>query len=297
MPFPNIIDSSMRDTYASGCGEKFSNAYIHNLRAPVFNIDLLFGGAFAKGIETTRKEFYILGKPPGEAIAAGMNAALQTWGKDVEVPEDKPKTASTLLCLLDSYWKEWPIATDRLRPATSDGIEFSFAIQTGILHPDTGHDIPYVGRFDMLGTFDGMIMPVDEKTTGRSFFNFGKGWSLRGQFIGYVWAARVYRFAAERLLVRGCYVGKYEEAFASVFIEVTDQQIARWHRQLLIDIENMIEDYRRGEFDKAYGSSCTMYGRPCEYLPLCEATVREDWLSAYNVVEPWNPLGAPGGEL
>ena len=82
-----------------------------------------------------------------------------------------------------------------------------------------------------------------------------------------------------------------------MFVEVTDQQIARWHKQLLIDIENMISDYQRGEFDKAYGSSCTAFGRPCEYLPLCEATNRDDWLSAYNVVEPWNPLGNPGGEL
>jgi hypothetical protein len=117
----------MRDTYSSGCGEKFANAYVHNLRGPGVNLDLLFGGA-AKGIETTRKSF-IEGKGHQGCHRRWFERRTQYWGKDMEVPEDKPKTANTLLLSPRPHWREWPIHTDRLRPATPDSIEFSFAIK------------------------------------------------------------------------------------------------------------------------------------------------------------------------
>lgn len=293
MSFPHVFDSTIINE-ASRCEERFNNQFIENLSLPGESVDLHFGSCFAKGVEVARKSFFYNGRNSDEALCDGLNAAAHHWGSFDE-PQGHVKNLANLLLALDGYFDQWKLGEPPV-PYDDKALEFTFSFPLGLKHPDDGEDIFYAGKFDMLGRDDTIVYPVDEKTTGKNFFNWSSGWSLWGQFIGYQWACKKLKIPVDRLLVRGIYVGKNDCKYIQHFTSATDIVIKRWHENVIYKIQRLIEQYIEGRFVQAFGTACTMYS-PCPYMDLCQATRREDWLTAYHVREPWNPLAKPGGEL
>lgn len=300
MPFPEVVDSSMLNTFRS-CPRQFAESYVNQIGLPGTNIHLHFGACFARGLEVARKGFYIEGLSEEQAIEKGINSALLQWG-DYE-PPPKPKTFKTwggLVELLLSYFKQWPMGSDVVRPAFGESaIEFSFGHPLDIQHPDHGGSVIYAGRFDMLGAIDRMPVVVDEKTTSRNFDSqWSSGWNIRGQFIGYIWACRVADIPVDKVLVRGCSIMSAGPGFIQDFVTVADHMIDRWFRQTFIDIKRMVESYKEGYWDYNFGDACKdpLSSRRCAYQTLCEASHREDWLQHFEKKPAWNPLHRPGGE-
>ena len=296
--FPAVIDSTMVNDFRR-CPTRWAERYINLLELPGESVDLKFGGCFARGLEVARKNYYMQGRSDAESVSLGLQAAARDWGYFDE-PQGHAKCFDTLMLAIDGYFKQWPLGfapIPYLSGNTGDSVEYSFAIPLlGTKHPDTGAEIIYGGRFDMLGKDGDLIYPVDEKTTGRSFFNWASGWNLWGQFIGYQWACQLRGLPVRQLLVRGIYVSKTEFKYIQHFVSSTQVVIDRWLEDLVLTVEQMIAMYQRQYFPRVYGTACKMY-KPCEYLDLCEATRREDWLSMYKEAQQWNPLLRTGGEL
>lgn len=287
--FPSIIDSTILTTFRA-CPKKAQYSFFHNLGGGK-SIDLHFGGAFAAGMEAARKAHFISGLSPEQSVAAGMNKALEFYGDfDSERHDTKPKNVGTLLSAMEGYFQEWPLGSDGLVPLNGrDGIEFTFAIPVpGFQHPDTDEPLLYGGRFDLLGEYLQLSSIVDEKTTSSFSSNWISQWSLRNQFLGYVWAARHYGVHVTQVIVRGVAIQVKEIKFLQALIIIPDFMLERWYIQLQHDLERFIAAYRAGYFDFNFADSCTSFGG-CQFQELCKAKEPSEWFGNFSQ-RNWSPL-------
>lgn len=299
--FPEIIDNTRRSSWTH-CRQQFFRGHVQNLRTKgATNIHLHAGGCFARGLEVCRKAFYGEGLETDEAEALGRQAMLAFWG-DFEVPEGKEnKGLANLLKAFDSYFLEYPLATDRIKPLISangePAVEFTFSVPIpGTRHPTTGDPLLYAGRFDMLGLYNGQLFAVDEKTATSLGDQWRRQWDLDSQFTGYCWAAGQYGYKVAGAIVRGVGLLKTKISHAEAIVYRPQWMVDRWLSQLVRDCTRMTEAYKRwlaldndSEWDYALDKAhCDAYSG-CAYKLLCSTPEPDNWISSYEVSE-WDPL-------
>lgn len=294
IPFPAVIDNSMRSRFVH-CEGEFYYGFLENLSPTGTSVHLHAGGAFAHGIEATRRAFYIDGKSEGEAIAIGATALLEYYG-DYECPPDSPKSAQRMAGALVFYFDHYRLGTDYIKPwsdGTGHGIEFSFSIPLPVCHPTSGDPIIYCGRFDMLGQHDdGSLFVVDEKTASQLGSSWSKQWGLDSQFTGYCFGARAFGKPVVGAIIRGVSILKTKYDTAEQIIYRSDWEIERWYKQLCRDVEQMIEIWKAGrdsvnwQLDK---SACGAYGG-CAYSLLCASRNPEPWKRVNYEPRVWHPM-------
>lgn len=306
--FPEVIDNTMHSNFKE-CPRKFNYAHIRNLqKSSGKGIHLHAGGAFARGLEVTRKAFFVGGASQSAAILAGQEAIVEFWGE----PDYEPymlgnKGLDRLTLGLEYYFDRWPMATDFLTPYLTDSgehcIEFKFALPLPILHPDTGRPILYAGRCDMIANYHGQLIVEDDKTTGQLGEQWVKNWTLDSQPTGYCWAARTLGHAVTGAIFRGVSflsLKKDKESgetllhmsYGGAQAIVTRQtwQIDQWYEQLLRNINRAIVAYKEGYWDLALDKhSCNAYGG-CPYIEPCQNRNPEPFLENNYHVVVWNPL-------
>lgn len=305
LSFPQYIDSSTLSTWRS-CRRKYFWSTISSLYPLGKSVHLIAGGAFAAGMEAARGLAFRRDRDhqPSHSnlLEAAFKAFIKEWG-DYIPPDESPKSFSNVFQALAFYLTQYPPEKDPIQPyisATgSPAVEFTFSIPLDIAHPETGDPILFVGRFDMLGSYNGLPCIVDEKTTGK----MGSGsWALRGQFMGYCWACQQLGLPVNVAVVReiGLYVKDYK---VQQHMEQYPQHlIERWHHQLILDITSMKEAYEQIQISSGMGwednsnlhypynfaDACTAYGG-CAFQPLCLAKDPEPYKSSYANYR-WNPL-------
>lgn len=291
--FPEVIDNSIRSNFVA-CEAKFHYGFIKNISPAGTNVHLHAGGAFAHGIEATRRAFYENGASSDDAIAKGVAELLLFYG-DYECPPESPKSAERMAGALEFYFQRYPLTDDYLRPwsdGTSTGIEFSFAIPLPIAHPVTGNPILYSGRFDMLAenSRSGELFVVDEKTASQLGSSWSKQWELDSQFTGYCWAAKQYGKPVVGAIIRGVSILKTKYDSVECPIYRSQHLTDRWYRQLLKDIQRMIEIWKTNDpsyqLDKG---SCGAYGG-CSYSILCNSSTPEKWIPVQFEPRVWHPM-------
>ena len=170
------------------------------------SVHLVAGGAFAAGIESARRAFFLDGADGATAEGVGLAALIRHYGS-LECPADSPKSLERVCGALEFYFERYPLGRDGANPITlaggKRGIEFSFAEPTHILHPVTGQPILYTGRSDMIAERAAGIYIYDEKTTSSLGASWGKQWEMRSQFTGYGWAAKKQGIKVAGMIVRG----------------------------------------------------------------------------------------------
>ena len=288
--FPTVIDSSMRGTYRD-CPQKFYQNYILHRQTPGTNINLLFGGCFAKALEVVRDAFTTEGLPIEEALVAGATEARAMWG-DFQPPEGKNKTLPRLVEAIAEYFHEYPPYSDHIQPWRAGGkpcIEFSFSYPIDVKHPVTDEPILIAGRCDMVGDYHGACYAVDEKTTTQLGPSWLKQWHLRGQFTCYTWALLQAGFPAVGAIVRGMSILKTKFGHAEVLELRPQWMIDRWYEQFCYDVEDMIRDWKRGYWSWDLNSSCSDYGG-CSYLGLCTVKNPDEWAKSEYEIRRWNPV-------
>lgn len=268
------------------------------------SIHLHAGAAFARGLEVARLAWYTgAAATPDDAIAAGWGALAEAYGSfDDNFPTNK--TCARMGEALVSYFDEYPLDTDVLKPAVFNNrpaVEFRFAVPLPIENPSTGDPILYTGRFDMLGEKDAQLFVVDEKTTG----SLGEYWSARyelsSQFTGYCWAAKEYGYPVVGAIIRGIGLLKYDIKHAQIPLYRPDWMIEEWYRTLLHDIRRMILAYEKWRqtdgwdpevWEPNLADECGSFGG-CEYRSVCGIApeVRDKLLEINFVKRPWDPLG------
>ena len=154
--FPGVIDSSMLSAFRA-CPYKAYLSYIEHWKPKFESVHLVAGGAFAKGIEVARKEFFEKGADREAAEALGLSALISAYG-NFDCPSDSAKSLSRMVGALEFYLSNYPLGNDGAEPITRAfgrrGIEFSFIEPLDLQHPTTGDPILYSGRADMVASLE-----------------------------------------------------------------------------------------------------------------------------------------------
>lgn len=306
--FPQQIDNTIRSAWKA-CRRK---ALLQNFigwqpRGPE-SVHLHAGGAFARGLEVTRKAFYGDGLDADDAIGLGWAALQAAYQVDYDSASlgRSAKTPDRMGAALVDYFDTYPLATDWIKPAfRQDGapaVEFTFAIPLPLVSPETGEPILYTGRFDMLGQSGDKFFVVDEKTSGSLGEYWARRYELSAQFTGYCWAARTFGFPVVGALIRGIGILKTELKHAEMPLYRPDWMIAEWYHELVQEVGEMIDAWRALDDDMAnqwhplifnpdYNEACGAYGG-CKYQPVCKTAPigREKLLEANYEKRLWVPL-------
>lgn len=307
--FPRSVDNTMLTCFDS-CPQRFFDEFCVRISPFGISPDLHAGGAFAHGMETTRRALYRDHTTLIEALAQAYIAFTQFWGT-YEPPRSNPKTYLATFCALIDYFREYPPHEDTLQPHRSaDGtpaLEFTIAIPLPINHPQTGEPLLYSGRFDMLAVNDGdhgELCVVDEKTTKAFYKNWASHWSMHGQFIGYVWATQQYDLPCEHFCVRGIAIQKTQyQHLQHGPVHIPHYHIERWHHEMLQKVMEMVDRFTRmlsakdrvGEWENphrywrmSFGDACSSYSG-CSYVGICTQPDPRRWYYDFER-RIWDPL-------
>jgi hypothetical protein len=291
--FPQVIDSSILTTYA--CPTKFFYQYCLNRHPARKSVHLHAGGAFAKGIETVRKAFYLENKPLDQALFDGFRAFTTYWGDYDQTGVSgtgQYKSFENMAMAMFDYFRQYDPRSDHIQPfIKKDGtpaVEFTFAIPLPINHPETGEPILYAGRCDMIGQMKKQVVLVDEKTAYSIATDWSTPFSMRGQFIGYTWAAKEFGIPASACAVRGISIQVKNIKHVEAIIQFPDHAIQSWHKEMLNKIESLITHWKNKDFPMSYGNECGSFGG-CSYLDLCKSANPDMWIDTFDT-RKWDPL-------
>ena len=293
LPFPMYLDNSAISSFKK-CPKDWYYSYLRALTRKGGNIHLHAGGAFAAGLEATRKAFYDQGLPEEDSILAGLEALTRFWG-DFDEPDSTRKTYPVMLLALIEYFLQYPLATDIIRPfkpagASSSAIEFTFSIPIPeVLHPVTGQPLLYSGRFDMLAERDGVLFVEDDKTASQLGTQWMRNWLLDSQFTGYCWAASTYGYPVAGAIIRGVSILSSGFGHAQSIVYRPQWQIDRWYESTIHIMKMMIAYWEQDFFPLVLDkSSCNSYGG-CSNHQLCESPNPETWIDINFEPRHWNP--------
>lgn len=299
--FPSVIDASMRSTF-SACPRSFYWQYVRRLRLKSTGIHLLAGGAFASGLERTRRAYHIEKLSESRSIYLGVCQIVSYWmheapkieGRVEEFPDHNKSLNRVCGALLD-YFCEYPLPTDFLKPLVIGDMVFletSATMSLDVAHPETGEEILYAGRSDLVAEYEGGLYIDDEKTATQLGDTWLRKWDLRGQFFGYVGLHRAYGIDAAGVITRGISFLKNSYGHAQVPVHISDWQVETYFRQVKRDTKRMIAAWLEGgmeAWDQSFDDSCTAYGG-CPYARLCLKLDPEPWLTIDYEEHTWNPL-------
>jgi hypothetical protein len=290
----------------SACQTKFRNSYLHKKAAHSESVHLVFGGAYASGLEAMRRSFYGEGVTLLQARERGQKALLHHWlatGFPAS-PENTPKTLANCVKAFDSYLDYFNPSTDYIRPmvygdSCEPAVEFTFALPIpGVYHPQTNEPLLYSGRFDMLAQANAgdALFVVDDKTAGQLGKSLTNSMRLKAQFTGYVWACQQYGYPVTGVIIRATQALKTKIEHAELVEQRPSFMVERWLGQLQSDARGMIEAWQNWTFSHSFDEACGSYGG-CEFQDCCTAFNEEEVLLAMYKNRDWDPLHAtPSGE-
>lgn len=290
---PLYIDSTMLTAFRS-CERKQYWGFVQNIQPLGQSIHLLAGAAFASGCDAARKAQAQVSFPLSteQLLEAALPAFLKSWGEYEADPEDAKNFHNTFSAFETYICERYHPFYDEVQPYRFPNgqlaSEYSFSIPLDIKHP-SGDPFIFVGRFDELGLWQGSLpVLLDEKTTSQMGASWSRQWDLRGQFIGYAWAARQLGYPISTVIVRGVAIQKTQHQFQQLPVSISDHLIDEWVEELYNTLTRYITCYTTGKWSKCFGDACSAYGG-CSYLDLCKAKHPENWITNYEV-RTWSPI-------
>jgi hypothetical protein len=292
--FPRGIDNTMRTAW-DACQRKFLLAHIYNLRKTDPSMHLVFGGAYAKGLETARRLWYMGERDLPHILGTALIEIIREWHTELADPLlNEAKSLPNCLGALLYYFETWPLDRDWVEPTLINGkpaIEFSFALPIGVGHPESQDPILYTGRYDMLADFQGGLAIYDDKTATQLGASWVRGWDLDSQVTGYMWGAQQHGFRVDTAIIRGVSILKHQFGHSQAIQYRTKWHIESWTNLMHRNITDMIEAFQAGpdEFLPSYGQACKAFGG-CPYRDLCDKENWEEWIEPDYQHYVWDPL-------
>lgn len=290
-PFPEVWDSSMLAALKA-CPQLFYKVYIAEWKSKGLSIHLHAGGAFSKGIETTRRLFYDHNWTADDSVAFGMWTLIQSYG-DIIIDEESAKQCLDMAGAFLFYWDNYPLNHEAAYPIILPGgrraIEFSFVHPLGIAHPVTDQPILYSGRTDAILQYAGAPYIFDEKTTGQMGPTWPRQWKLRSQYAAYSWGAKEAGIPVKGVVTRGVCILKTEYKTAESIDNFLDWELDRWYSEALEWISDAIRYWKTGRWRYNLDSSCSSYGG-CGFQNVCKNEDESPWLETYFERRHWNPV-------
>lgn len=293
--FPTVLTSSTR-AYHAACPKKFFYSTLCGLipRGAQANIHLHAGGAYAKALEATRKEFYST-KDYDAAISLGFTALVKSYGEYIPPPGEK-KTFERMVAAFIEYLVRFPLETDHLKPyENKPRVEFSFAFEIpDCFHPVTKDPLLYGGTLDVgLVDWNGLLFFLDDKTTSRMGPIWRHQWPLRSQFTGYTVGLTnaMPELDIAGAIVRGMNILVNECQAQEVITMRPKWLVERWKERLVIETKRMLEQWHSNYWPNLgeENGECVRF-RPCTYHTLCASQYPEAYIDAEFEVLRKNPL-------
>jgi PD-(D/E)XK nuclease superfamily len=278
------------------CPRKFQYKYEMNLAPVDEGVDrpIMFGDAMHRALATLYlgTAFDHVQCPCGtfcdfckarpiQRIAAEF---LEHYPTDPDDTRD-PRTRIRGLELLAAYLNKW-----KREPFRVLAVEVPFSLQ-----PEP--ELEYVGKMDLLVEENGLVLPIDTKTTSRTGYLFDAQFKLSVQITGYVVIASVITGQpVHQAIINGIRVsGKIEPdtTFFRQHTSRTPEDIAEWEEHIR-DIHRLILQFRESRFPKAAPYACVAYNRLCEFYQLCTsgAATRQTLLeTAYKPRPEYDLMG------
>lgn len=290
-PFPAVLDSTIIAAFRS-CARKAELEFFHHYKPRDPSVHLHAGAAYASGLERARRAFYENGAPDSSAIPFGIRATMEAYGS-FECPPESAKSLERTVGAIEYYFTRYPLASDAAKPIVlpggKRGIEFGFVEPLDETHPETGDPLLYSGRMDMIVSFEGMTLGLDDKTTSMLGASWPRQWDLRSQFTGYSWGAGRQGVKLDGWLVRGVSILKTKYDTLQAITYRPQWQIDRWYKQLLRDIRRMKACWEEGYFDYNLDHACTEYGG-CIFRDVCLMQEPQPLLDMRFQRRAWNPV-------
>ena len=236
-----------------------------------------------------------------------MRQLIKDWGYDEQADAVFANTKKEFHRVAEMFIKHFDrfgLATDKVRPAFLDGkpaVERSFTLELDIKHPDTGDNILYHGRYDMLAEYAGGMWGFDDKTCSQLGATWANQWEFRTQFTGYLYGAKVHGIPLLGMIVRGACFYVSSADFAESITRRQQWQLDQWWDDLHQTVFQMVEYYKRAkEVGGApisafrlfpargmFNEHCKSYGG-CEMASLCSSNHPQRWLRDFGV-RVWDP--------
>lgn len=253
------VDSSAIDLFQT-CGRRFDFEIRRRLLPPGGpSHHLQVGAAVASAMDSLRKR---------NSLEAAIVALASSFPFDLALgPKSFPNCVRAVVAYAERFANHpvWEVVAS----------EFSFTVEI------PGHpDISYVGRVDALlrSKATGLLFVLDDKTSSRIGPSWIKKWTLRGQFIGYVWALRQLGYDVQGVVCRGIKLGPKPEIYevGPIFV---DNLIEDWTRKLSAITSLM----KQGPYLPAFADHCSWcpWHDTCLYGTLDQARENPD---------PWDPV-------
>lgn len=293
LELPLHIDSTMLSC-ARSCLQKFKDEFCLGLRPATLSIDLHAGACFASAIENVGRLVWQDGLPLETAKLRAFALFMDQWGDFVPL-KDTPKSRERVWEAIDQYFLQWPPASDHVQPYMLDGkpsFEFTFGIPLqpadGWPEHPSGQPFVYCGRFDLLGQIGSKLCVRDEKTTTSIGNSWSEQWTLRGQFLGYLWACQQSGLTIDTVVVRGVGILKTKITLVEAIKTYPQSRIALWLEQTRRDLWRIRRAWDENYWDYNLADACTSYGG-CSFRDLCASDNPERWYDSFTV-RRWNPL-------
>lgn len=304
--FPEVFDSSLANEFKE-CPQKFYLNSIQWWKGRGRSVHLHAGGAFAHGIEASRRAFYqgitthekqVLPITPYDSetsVAVGVGALLEFYG-DFVCPEGIAKTPERMAGALEFYFENYPLLQDQddpiVLPGGQLGIEFGFVEPLEVCHPVTGQPILYSGRMDAILNHAGSKLLTDEKTATSLGPTWSRQWDLRAQFTGYAWGCQRNQIQVDGALIRGVSILKTKYETQAAITYRSKYHIDRWFTELNEWIEEAIKMWKRKSFRHNLGEACSSFGG-CSFKTICQTedpSQKEAFLATYFEQRHWDPV-------
>lgn len=263
---------------------------------------LAFGGAVHAGLDA-----FFSGKQ--DRIGAALADAAVTGLDDLGDPK---RNSNKLVDLLEAYILEYQRNPEmQFKVLTIDGIpavEKSFSVPLGSVEVTFEGktftcQVMWMGKIDLLTSYDNSIAPVDHKTTTVMGEKFVDDKVRSSQMLGYTYAARylsqtifnkvpVFGVRINALAMRSA---GFE--FKQFDIPYPDWKVAEWQNETLAAIGNLVRQLdvflKTNEAVPTREHCVTKYGR-CAYFDVCDSVpaMRDRMLfdDSYYFVSNWSPL-------
>lgn len=290
-PFPRVLDSTIMAAFKS-CRQKAKLEFFDHWKLLHGSVHLVAGAAYAAGQERVREAYYVEGKDPEASLVEGVGTLLAAYGK-YECPPESPKSAERTAGALEYYYSHYRLGVDTAIPLSlpggKHGIEFSFLEPIEATHPESGDPLLYSGRMDMMCSFEGMQMGLDDKTASQLGASWPRLWDLRSQFTGYTWGAGKAGIKLDGFLVRGVSILKTRYDTLQAVTYRPQWMIERWYEQLIRDVEDMKKAWEEGYWAWNLDHACSEYGG-CPFRGACQMRDPTPLLQQQFERRRWDPV-------
>lgn len=270
------MDASQLDTFRS-CEAKYNYRYNLNKSLPTKARQLDRGTLVHVGAETYY-ECIKNKKDYNESVTKALSKIREAGATDSDLEVEE---ISRIVDVMEEYFDYWKVADQNLR---IKAVEQPFIY---LLHEDDEVKIYMAGKIDLLyddDKYEGL--PLDHKSIERD----SEVYRMSNQFKNYCYATKSNYLVVNRIGFQKTL--KPAEKYKRIPVSYDHLMLEEWKQNVIKVISNHYLECSANNAWPMNETSCTKYGRKCEYYEVCDSSGIESKNFKLNnnfiTIEPWD---------